>query len=41
MGPGTTFEFTIKLIELLHDKKQAEEVAKLLILRCKPSFYTE
>ena len=41
MGPGTTIEFAIKLIELLHDQKQAEEVEKLLILRCESGFYTD
>uniref|UniRef100_A0A1A9W3U5 DJ-1/PfpI domain-containing protein n=1 Tax=Glossina brevipalpis TaxID=37001 RepID=A0A1A9W3U5_9MUSC len=32
-GPGTVFQFALKIVELLRDKKKAEEVAKLLLVQ--------
>lgn len=31
-GPATAFQFALKIVELLKDKKKAEEVAKILLM---------
>uniref|UniRef100_A0A7S3FV99 DJ-1/PfpI domain-containing protein n=1 Tax=Strombidium rassoulzadegani TaxID=1082188 RepID=A0A7S3FV99_9SPIT len=40
-GPGTSVEFSLKLVELLYDKEKALGVANPLVLKCSKEFYKQ